>query len=292
MQVIGSCHGILCLQVADDSIHLWNPCTRHSKCILNSQNRPSLGLDLQFSKVRSSGLGFDSYSNDIKFVTISARRRHVIGMSVNMYSVNDDSWKEVACHEDVHLVSLLDSIACVCRGVMYWVSGSKKLLLSFDLHDEVFGTSRLPGCCGDKSNSFNIINYKDSVALFTVEFGFEHLHYVRSLWTMDKEVDMDEVPWTKKFSFEANPQLVQFHCFLSTGQFVVEDPQEKELYLYDHENKLISYIEIGGIHVRSVFNYVESLVSIKGPERVQEEAIYGIIAEEEELQPLHLSVYN
>lgn len=274
MEIIGSSDGIVCLQGLNDwhyygwnplddwDISLWNPLTKRAKRLLRKD--PNIHR-------KSLGFGFDSFSSDYKFVRIvygwknsDDYRKNSVDycVKVYMYSANADAWREIQIKEKL---KVLDFTTCVpiFKGVLYWMSMDRMGLVSFVLHDEVFGKIPFPGCLL-WHNIPDVVIYKDSVALISYEYyDDETISDIpkTSLWTMDDGIG--NVSWTKKFTFEATLEIERVYSYLRTGQFAAKKVWGGGFFLYDNENKVAKNVQVPGWRQDgSVFNYVESLVSI------------------------------
>ncbi|XVF79245.1 hypothetical protein PTKIN_Ptkin14bG0205500 [Pterospermum kingtungense] len=107
-EVHGPCNGLLCLQVTDDKVALWNPSTREIKFLPQPTIQPPPPHDdIEFFSIHTSfspiGFGFDSNSEDYKVATfVDHCFRDEEGRSfldcrsqVHLYSLKSDSWKEI-----------------------------------------------------------------------------------------------------------------------------------------------------------------------------------------------------
>ncbi|KAK1358343.1 F-box domain-containing protein [Heracleum sosnowskyi] len=183
---VRSCNGLVTL--ADRSIsvlYIWNPLTRLFKLILPSKIFPHYS-NVGFAK--NLGFGFDSVSNDYKILRVvlggySYSGGNVSVMVAELYSVNADSWKEIRIPNEMHGFKSNLILPCVCvdSGVLYFEGVEE--ILSFDLHDEVFGLFQYPNSGGKKSCLLNV----DSSPAVIMESGGGGS--ALSLWKLDGVAD-------------------------------------------------------------------------------------------------------
>lgn len=116
---------------------------------------------------------------------------------MELYSANADSWREI----QVQKLSLVQRKSCeaIVNEVLYWLSMDGLGLVSFDLHDEVFGLIPLPSCVQQARSFVEVVDFKDSVAMILYSDDEGSMHRGISLWTMD--YGCGKVSWTKKFTY-------------------------------------------------------------------------------------------
>ncbi|XP_074332724.1 F-box/kelch-repeat protein At2g43270-like [Apium graveolens] len=267
----GSCNGLVCLTNAYGvDIYLWNPFTKRLKK-LPTPNKIQYPKRIKFSNI---GLGFDSISNDYKIlrmVEFSFGPLDRLGnriLEVEVYSSNADSWKEIPLPETVRSIMLHKLSKCIQakNGVLY-IEGIREIL-SFDLHNEVFGVYPFP----NSIKKSHVLNFEDSVAMICKSFGdVSRL----SLWTLDDNCGC-KASWNKKFDIENNWHVDYVCLMLGVGQFVGNIVTAGGYFLYDYKKKDIKRLcDYKKKNIRLVskylaiimVKYVESLVSLKGFEK-------------------------
>lgn len=239
MDFVGSCNGILCVSNIDASdICLLNPLTRMSKKLPRHVTIDSYAHGERPCKY-DVVFGFDCISHDFKVLRFAYRRDNYQLVSVleaYLYSSNADSWREV------ELGIALPSMLCYPRhpilrsgpvldGVLY-LEGSVSVVIK-----------SVPG---DGS-----LDDKEEI----------------SLWTMEP-VSGDFI-WNKIFTFDSGCDLDWVFFYLGANQFV--GTTKLGTMLYESCKKLTKYI---GLPPQSflvrVLKHTESLLSVKGFERVEE----------------------
>lgn len=264
--LVGSYNGIVCLG-DEDFICLWNPATRQYKHL-----PPPLYVSNN-SYIYDLGFSFDSVWSDCKVVRIG--HEYDSPPLVEVYSANADSWRKIEAQLLVGLDYL--SYGTTVKGFQYWYDGYMSVLLSFDVHNEVFSSIALPYIEESvKTHNRGILEFMDSVAIFVRPYFEESNKWCRklskgcSLWTMDDDFG-GKRSWTKKFSFNIFPKM-QIFAFMETGEIVV-NRNGNGLFLYDPKTKLRKNVGISTrMTVPVVLNHIESLVSIKGSKQVPSKA--------------------
>lgn len=258
---IRSCNGLVCLSnSACDILYIWNPCTRQIKMlpVPNSANYP-VPIYL--------GFGFDSIANDYKILRIAKLRIRVpLGFIVSskpgaqLYSANADSWKNIHVPMNIR-TSFWHRPRKICgpdiNGVLYWEGNGG--LLSFDLHNEVFGeigVLEFPNHV--QHNKSNVLDFEGSVAMVFESACDES---VLSLWTLDGVCGI----WTKKFNLETDLELDRVYLYLGAEQFVGLNFVFGYKF-YDYRKKTTKKLPFPAhlTDVKLVVKFSESLVSLKG----------------------------
>lgn len=229
--------------------YLWNPSTRRLQ-IFPAPNKPTQYFE------PGIGFGFDPVSGDYKILRIVSD--YDLVRNFELYSVNDDSWKDIEVPETLQRFSPFPSSKCVYskNGVVY-VEGTSGVL-SFDLKNEEFGFHLYPYRMKNKSRIFDI---EGSVAMI-----FRDTRSVHSLWKLDDVCG--NLCWTKKFNLDIvkeKPYGVQC-LYLGDGQYVALDDDGYLYYDYDSRNKEIKKFDPPR-SCTSLINYTESLVSLEGFEK-------------------------
>ncbi|XP_062027295.1 F-box/kelch-repeat protein At3g06240-like isoform X2 [Rosa rugosa] len=200
---VGSCNGLVCVEVGFEAIMLWNPCTRDSKVL----PKPPRVINSKFTYC-FYGFGYDSSSDDYKvirgFADYLAKK-----IMIHIFSLKTGSWRTV---EDIDYVTLITQQGLFLNGALHWLynlpeGGSR--ILSFDLEAEKFHkTIPLPyddwffdllihkNClcvlaCPTRTNTFNIWMMKEygvkeswtEVLQFSLEKYAAHYDDFRSYFT-------------------------------------------------------------------------------------------------------------
>ncbi|KAL3642421.1 hypothetical protein CASFOL_013236 [Castilleja foliolosa] len=83
LDTVGCCNGLFCI-LRGQEVVLWNPATKMSKTVPLKDCGPN--------KMVSLGFGYDAIVDDFKVVMIVANGENMNLTSVEIYSVNLDSW--------------------------------------------------------------------------------------------------------------------------------------------------------------------------------------------------------
>ncbi|KAK1357757.1 hypothetical protein POM88_051013 [Heracleum sosnowskyi] len=250
---ICSCNGLVCLAgFSKPFVYIWNPSTRRFK-ILPAPNKRSIQCDPYM------GFGFDPVSSDYKILRIVMNSVMVGGSfayvtEAELYSANNDSWKDIEIPETLKRFLPLRSSNCVYtkNGVVY-VEGYDGVL-SFDLKNEEFGILyQHPHNTLGKSRIFEIEGYV--AMIFRVE-GSDNV------WMLDDVCG--KLSWTKKFNLDIiHEKDYEVQClYLGDEQYVTVNDgryinsKNQEIKKFDPPRELTSII-----------NYAESLVSLEGFEK-------------------------
>ncbi|KAJ4849331.1 hypothetical protein Tsubulata_049022, partial [Turnera subulata] len=162
---VGSCNGLVCLasnltSTGMDFV-LWNPSIQ--KCVLPKLSQPMV------KGTSFIGFGYDSPTNDYKLFSMSCEER---AMRLDVYSLNKDSWAIKKQETSLYYASThqYHSPAYVC-GIAHWIAirafcmGCRRVILSFDISDEVISEMELPDCFCDariQLVDLSISTHKDS----------------------------------------------------------------------------------------------------------------------------------
>ena len=270
---VSSCNGLVCFAHHDPRVtYIGNPMTRQFKKLPSPPKEPDSRL------WRMVGFGFDDVSDDYKFIRFFVKGIHSRSYRIKaeMYSVNEDTWKEVKVPEGLEKFKFP-----LFRGVGIFLPDQTRVLyfegfhelLSFDLHDEVFRVhpfpkpGKLPG--QGKPRRSSLLEFEGSVAKIYEESSGDD-ETVLSLWTLDG--DCGNGSWTKQFNFEDNIKNDHVTLYLGDGQFVVAAENydrhgyPREPIFYYHKKKHAKEY-LGASPARELISVVkcnESLVSLKG----------------------------
>ncbi|KAK1354097.1 hypothetical protein POM88_047353 [Heracleum sosnowskyi] len=250
---ICSCNGLVCFtNVGGEVVHIWNPSTRRFK-ILPAPNKRS---DYYQNGI---GFGFDSVSDDYKVLRIvmwEVIPGRCSKLGAELYSANDDSWKEI----EVPIITLERVLTCPASKSVYSKTGVVYLethhgLLSFDLHNEVLGFYPYPN---SKIKS-TIFDFEGSVAAI---FGSQvHDNVVPSLWILDvvcgEIIFISRLYWEDSFKLCLQPNFDDrdFNICSCNGLVCLTDflnhvvyiwnPSTRRFKILHAPNKRPNYFEAG-----------------------------------------------
>lgn len=218
----------------------------------------------------TSGFGYDSVSDDYKLVRIL--HSDVSNMvEAELYSANADCWKEIELPKAVQNAWPFVNFIPVheINGVLYMVDDT--VLVSFDLHTELFEVYPYPDSVKRLQNLTSLV-FEGSIAMiFKTASGDGSVH---SLWTLDD--DSGKVCWTKKFNLEPDLEVDRVDLYLGDGQFAALDFRVSRFFLYDlmkKETKRLFFpvddTVINDRMILSCVRHTESLVSLHGFEQVE-----------------------
>ncbi|KAK1398892.1 hypothetical protein POM88_008755 [Heracleum sosnowskyi] len=259
-QVICSCDGIICLyNKYGDVVYLWNPSIRRCKKLPPPTRQTSTSVPIML------GFGYDSSSNDYKVLRIVYENRYDFVPIVQVYSTNADCYREfrapilkkwmVYARDNINVYRRTNTFV---NGVLYFDGGDE--LVSFDLHDEVFGLIPFPRFVQRKMS--DVLDFKCSVAMI-----FESGPGV-DLWTLNNV--SGQLSWTKKFSIEVDIEMeIWVSFYLGAQQFYGTNSLNRTCFLHDYEKKKTKYYGLGKESVLATLEYIETLVSLDGSEQVQ-----------------------
>ncbi|KAJ7961956.1 F-box protein [Quillaja saponaria] len=279
------CNGIICLYWFEskprhgDALALWNPATGESKAIPIFHRPPNVYVDSFYL-----GFGLDLKSNDYKVVRISTficdsdHDDHFNFCNyttmprktqVEVYTLSTDSWRVInttlPAYPRCHPKSLV-----YLKGVTMWKASdddgsplgwgeNDRVILSFDLSDEVFQKSPLPPKSGIAYDECVLV-INDSIA-FVELFGNIGYEWI-DIWEMnDSDV---ERTWTKKLRITVhNGSRSLFLGPWGNGKFFLDTGLD-ELLIYDADRQAFMNTGIyGTLHSLQIVTYTESLVSFR-----------------------------
>lgn len=283
LRISGSCHGLICLSVMPIAsiLIIWNPATRVFKDLpVSTVKRPNAGP----IKV-VLGFGFDSVSNDYKVVRI-VNYCYPLNQ-VEIYSLKTDTWKEIQA--DVRFIIFEASSRVFVRGRFHWTAlgfrelNGRELIVTFDLREEVFGQFLLPSFSHGNDSSdeeedegrlgWHLVAWKDSIGLIVSPNRSKEKKFV--MWVMNEYGVAGS--WTKYMSFGPCPRVNKPLGCQMNGEVLLHK-ENGELVLYDPGTREFKSLPVNGVpYCSEVFNYVASLVPIKGGKDVEEANMYTVV---------------
>lgn len=274
-RIVGICNGLVCL--SDDlfgdteRVILWNPSIRKS-VDLQMPVRP------KYPHMFVLGFGVCPVTNDHKVVRVVYLKDSSLNFTVppelQVYSLSIGSWRDVnASAPSCYMVEYTWSQVFVF-GAVHWLayrkqgeSGSRNLIVSFHMGDEVFHEVMLPNSLA------NDIVYDMSVSLLgdsltALKYNKETGQESCCVWVM-RDYGVAE-SWTKLYNISIPERLTRTIGFRKDGE-VILSLSNNELVSYDLVNSKIKELGIVG-NIRSFYvgTYVESLVLLKGQNSLRE----------------------
>ncbi|PRQ52355.1 putative F-box domain-containing protein [Rosa chinensis] len=258
--LVGSCNGLVCVELDLGAIMLWNPSTRDSKVL----PKPPRVINSKFSYC-FYGFGYDSASDDYKVIrgfTDFAKK-----IMIHIFSLKTGSWRTV---EDIDYVGFIMGKGLFLNGALHWLyclpeGGSR--ILSFDLGAEKFQKT-IPLPYDDWFRDPLI--HKNCLCVLTCPTGTNNFN----IWMM-KEYGVKE-SWTEvlQFSlfdekiyagyFDDNTKYFRPVCMLENGVVLIDEMGmcEDLLVLSNLKEKTFKHVvEVAtSLDIRTVI-YRETLVS-------------------------------
>ncbi|XP_071703979.1 putative F-box protein At3g20705 [Rutidosis leptorrhynchoides] len=266
--IYGICNGLICMSVfpLGSIILLWNPATRVFKDLpISPIHRPQADRLL----LVVLGFGYDDVVMDYKVFRIVyfGNQMH----QVEMFSLCTNSWREIKTRVDF----IIYEAACrvFLNGKFHWAAfgfvdnHNTKLIVYFDLRDEVFNYIMLPkfefeGCIGQYIDAhWQVVAMKESLAVIAWSENGSGV-VIFEVWVLKEYRVVSS--WTKYTSFELQTKVARpFGCGIK-GEFLLVKDNE-QLVVYDPDTQRFN--NLGkyrfGYYSR-VFNHVGSLIPING----------------------------
>ncbi|XP_026447813.1 F-box/kelch-repeat protein At3g06240-like [Papaver somniferum] len=125
VEIIGSCNGLVCLELNRRDVCIWNPSTTEFKKI---QTPPTVFKVLDVAHRRgqkgySYGFGYDSKIGDYKLVRYERCEYVMYLSSGSIYTLGTDTWKKIESRAlSLYDVSFADKSGVHVNGVLYWIA--------------------------------------------------------------------------------------------------------------------------------------------------------------------------
>lgn len=275
-RIVGSCCGLICL--SDDNgdhpygIILWNPSIRKFKKL----PRPRVTHLTHGKYTCVLGFGFDRQKNDYKVVRLAYVKgrngRDLIPPEVEVYGLNSGAWRSFNAGAPPYgiLDTLFTRSQAFASGAIHWIGYDpckgdclNKLIVSFDIGNEVFGELMLPNCLVECEDLY-VAEYGELLSMFEMKRRGKELYF--NVWVM-REYGFVE-SWMKLYSLDICEGVCRPIGFKNN---------EEVLYV-TARGKLVSFnqntIQTKGFGIKGatdsfyVGSYMESLVLLDGESAV------------------------
>ncbi|KAL4614256.1 hypothetical protein ACB092_07G041000 [Castanea dentata] len=143
--IVGSCNGLLLINLKNDALVLWNPSTRVSRELPESPIEFPTCSRKCLSTVY--GFGYDSFADDYKLVRVVTFATERFETEVKLYSLGTNSWKRI---EDFPYGVPNKSDGIFVNGALHWLVYLENDLVCLyfvsylDLSEEKYGWLELP----------------------------------------------------------------------------------------------------------------------------------------------------
>ncbi|MCL7026511.1 hypothetical protein MKW94_029511 [Papaver nudicaule] len=279
---VGTCNGLFCMYSEEDKERfcLWNPCTNEIRFLPRAGFR-RIEVNMRFALVRGHGFGYDSKSDDYKYVRIFYPKNGSEVSEVHIYSFRANTWKLRYVPYELNNV-VRDNRApngVFYNGALHWIArrigfGSyyPKVLLAFDMTEENVREIPQPENVVVTEMGNTYVDVLDGcLCILYDSAGFQVWvmkdYGMRQSWTMRYNISKPTV-----FEFRSVVDLRKIEC-LKTGEILLEfhsweyETSTAALILYDPKNESLTVLkdlkEFQLANLRSVFHrYVKSLVKL------------------------------
>lgn len=279
LDIAGHCHGIICLTDFSENVFLCNPALKQLKllpksCLRLPQPPPKTLNRLQSTGV-AVGFGYDSRARVYKVVRIVM---HFEGFWIlffphmaEVYTMSSNSWREIKTDIPSTVVWSSSSSQIYFKGVYYWfaleldketLDENKKVMLSFDMDDELFFHTPVPDSLQDSEENYGSLGvWNESIALFSyhVESGVSKFI---DIWVMDGFCGTKGC-WTKHLTIEPIAGIGMPLTFWNSDELLLV---ATDGYVVSHnfDTKVLRNLPIHGVlfeHFQAVL-YTSSLISV------------------------------
>jgi F-box interacting protein len=180
VRIVGSCNGLVCLSADDNTLFIYNPCTRTINNILPWCKEGASWLGIFY------GFGYDEMTHDYKVVKIWRSDLTWPSWNTMIYSLKTQSWKDIS-HFPSHGPFTHGKFL---NGALHWVDrGSSRDIVSLDLGKETYGEFLQPEYAkGSKKLTLGVLgewlcvlcNYYESCV---VDVWVMKVYGVKDSWT-------------------------------------------------------------------------------------------------------------
>ncbi|KAK4259924.1 hypothetical protein QN277_006202 [Acacia crassicarpa] len=276
-RIIGSCNGLLCVEIRQynkfpPSLLVWNPATKEIRHL----PRSSVGC-FDYHDDCVTGFGFSPIANNYKIVRTYAKL-HDATNRVEVFSLSRGSWKEIDLG-NLKGVKLY-SETVTANGEIFWFGiklGAKEgsydgeVIVSFDIAKEVFTLMPKPNLdyCADES----LTVYENKLAILCeIDGDDDESSDLIGLWVMEEGtcVSGERQGWNKIYTsgpcpYILDPMAVWRNEIVSKVSSFEDDDEKRRNVSYFMNvttNEVKSFVIPCCGRVHSMYNYVESLVSV------------------------------
>ncbi|XP_026416319.1 F-box protein CPR1-like [Papaver somniferum] len=268
--IVGSCNGLVCIRARLDRICFWNVSTKEHKIVSEVKVHVH---DQWKSSWCKYGFGYDIKTQDYKLVRFRCFEDKRLGTQIKVYSLESNSWSS-ALYMPYTLSLEPRPTALYMSGALHWLTDDSKLLVSFDLGDEII--REVPGPARDSFFDNDSYQYKyvdvlgGCLCIVCVVLGDRG-----DVWVM-KDYGVRE-SWTKEFTVPW--QVIKFDYFRPIGYvgngkqvllnigFKQETNKGNFLVRYNPKRKMATTLKTHDItdpEWRHAYTYQESLFSVLG----------------------------
>lgn len=201
-RIVGSCNGLVCVEIEGTGVVLWNPCTRDFKVLPNPPTK--------FHSFDFYGFGYDSTTDDYKVI-----KGHRKVSLIRVFTLKNGSWMTLCNHN----AAMCSGQGSLVNGALHWfVPGQPSRILSFDLAEETFEEIvPLP----DKGYRYYFsctLIHRNCLCLYRILPGLPGV----LIWMM-KEYGVNE-SWTRviQLSLATSPEeYLRPLCILDNGEILI-----------------------------------------------------------------------
>ncbi|XP_071700712.1 F-box/kelch-repeat protein At3g23880-like [Rutidosis leptorrhynchoides] len=252
VSIVGSCNGLLCILVDDETLFIWNPSTRRSNRL------PYCNFETGAGWYMSYGFGYDTLTDDYKVVVMFQFETGYT--EVKIYSLRRGNWKTLS---DFPQLNVFGDDGKFLNGAIHWFV-SRDLgpsyswtIVSVGLGNESYGEVPQPVYDeGDKYLTLGVLGEKLCVVC-------DFRGKCADVWVMKVYGDQDS--WTKLVSVPhlTDPDGYYMPLLVSNDGKVLLKCWPK-LVVYDSKNSLLFEIQKFDKFCEA-YTFVESLVSPDSP---------------------------
>ncbi|GMQ11304.1 hypothetical protein CsSME_00053980 [Camellia sinensis var. sinensis] len=252
---IGSVKGLFCLH-EQDRYFLWNPSIRKSMAM----SKPTVKTSMHYH-----GFGFVPRTNDYKLQPTTTTH-------IEVYSLNAGSWRMSSTgsnsYPDGITISYSGRFAAYLEGAVHFVATMKKtndkLILSFDLRDEVFQMMLLPDRIVGPLTEVRTSVFGGLLSLLCYENTAANKSC--SIWMMKEYGVVDSL--CKQFTVDLSGGITELLGVRNNGHILLEAnaPSDWVLSSYDPSSQQIKNLGVYATAYRFVVDtYEENLILLDKP---------------------------
>lgn len=283
----GSCNGVICLDSGGGEEALfWNPTTNDVKFLPKSQiPRPEcVHPSNVFSCVTSTGFGFDSESQDYKYIRwidhhferwsdhFESWRYEDTGRSTELYSLKNDSWKSVYCPH--YLMSEHPNYNACLNGRAYWtlrnydpVYTPFHSILCFDFCGEKFSTVPFPPSLKEmaKTHMCRLLDYGGRLGIVVHPNEGRRNENVSSFEVWAWNWDSNGGGWWDQEFYGCIEGVVNPLGFSEDGGMLFLEGRDRVLHVFDFGTKKLTKLDVYcNRHLFDLISYRESRFPLNG----------------------------